>query len=49
MREFEGNKFAQKNEKLKVFAPKECFFIDEITNEPNACNWSNKKSWLALV
>jgi hypothetical protein len=40
---------ARTNERLKTMAPLECFFLDEVTTDPNACNWTNKKSWLALV
>jgi hypothetical protein len=37
------------NERLKVMAPKDCYFVDEITAAPKGYKWDDDWSWLALA
>lgn len=49
LRHYSGTQAARSNEKLRAFAPKDCYFLDETTTEPNISDWTSRKSWIALV
>ena len=49
MYSFDATKKAIANERLKIMAPKDCFFIDEITTQPNDSELTDSRSWLGLA
>jgi hypothetical protein len=49
MYSFDATKKAIANERLKIMAPKDCFFIDETTTQPNDSELTDSRSWLGLA
>jgi hypothetical protein len=49
VQEYDGCMKAKNHPKLKLMAPTDCFFIDEITTQPNDLNLTDSRAWLAVA
>ena len=47
--EYDGYMKASTNEKLKHMVPTDCFFVDEITTQPNPLDLTDTNAWIAVA